>query len=488
MSRNSEPEPRAAEIAVDLAAPRDLDVLVELALGFREQLAQDGPTDAEFRDAFVALLADPATEFLLARDAAGAAVGYAQIRFRRSAWTVGTTAEVEDLFVRPASRGAGGGRALLEAALARARSRGCRLAGLNTNERNTVALRLYESTGFAAARRHWGGARQLWLERAVEAGEAELELRPTRPGDLDFVLAHEAAAENAPFIGQWRRDEHLAAIGDPGREHWIVERGGVRLGYLIAYDLRAAGRGVYVKRVVAVEKSAGLGRAALAAFCGHAFADLAAPFVWLAVYPDNRRAQRSYLAAGFAYFAPDEAAWSALRAATGFSATSLLMRRERRGEPILRPPREEDWTAILAVAGRSVAMVPGPPPQDEWLRARRSFAGERRHFVATGEDPDVVHGYGAIEATGQGEYRLFVVAAPPDLEVAGDALWRRALVELRALGARRVWMREYAEDEPLLAFARGRGFAEVARCQLDGGLGGVVLARRLGAGAAGTPL
>lgn len=133
-------------------------------------------------------------------------------------------------------------------------------------------------------------------------------LRPTTVEDLDFVLALERDPENTPFIGQWSRQEHLEAIARPDREHWLVEQPstGERLGYLIAYDLRHAGCGVYVKRIVLADKSRGLGRAALRRFVEHAFGNLDAPYVWLAVYPRNERAQRSYRAVGFTDFAAGE--------------------------------------------------------------------------------------------------------------------------------------------------------------------------------------
>ena len=37
-------------------------------------------------------------------------------------------------------------------------------------------------------------------------------------------------------------------------------------------------------------------------------------------------------------------------------------------------------------------------------------------------------------------------------------LYARVAKELTKLGARRAWLREYASDEPLIAFARSKGF------------------------------
>ena len=128
----------------------------------------------------------------------------------------------------------------------------------------------------------------------------EISLRPTTPDDLDFVIALERDDENRPFIGQWSREEHRAAIDRADREHWLVaDAAGVRLGYVSLYDVRAIGQGVYVKRIAIGPKSAGIGRRALAELVAHAFRDLGAEFVTLGVYAHNLRAQKSYRAVGF---------------------------------------------------------------------------------------------------------------------------------------------------------------------------------------------
>ena len=80
------------------------------------------------------------------------------------------------------------------------------------------------------------------------------------------MIELERDARNAPFIGQWSRAEHRAALDQSDREHWIVADGaGGRLGYIILYDLRDlwfanVGHGVYVKRIVVDRKSNGIGR------------------------------------------------------------------------------------------------------------------------------------------------------------------------------------------------------------------------------------
>lgn len=132
--------------------------------------------------------------------------------------------------------------------------------------------------------------------------DEDLFVRRTVPDDLDFVLALEQHPDNRSFIGQWPREEHASTLTRTDREHWIVLRGRQRerVGYVILYDVIAHGYGVYIKRIAIADKSRGLGRRALAALVEHAFNDLAAPSVCLAVYPQNLRARRSYGAIGFA--------------------------------------------------------------------------------------------------------------------------------------------------------------------------------------------
>lgn len=62
----------------------------------------------------------------------------------------------------------------------------------------------------------------------------------------------------------------------------------------------------------------------------------------------------------------------------------------------LREPREQDWTAILALANQSVQAVPGAGSQEEWLDNRQRSSPLRRHFVAV--EAGAIVGYAAIES------------------------------------------------------------------------------------------
>jgi ribosomal protein S18 acetylase RimI-like enzyme len=132
-----------------------------------------------------------------------------------------------------------------------------------------------------------------------------IRLRRSRPEDLAWVTALERRPDHVEAIGQWSDAEHLEAIrGRDGREHWIIERDARPAGYLVAYDCRAAGAGIYVKRVLVDEKGRGTGRAALAAFLEDAFARPGAGAVWLIVRNGNERARAVYESLGFERIEP----------------------------------------------------------------------------------------------------------------------------------------------------------------------------------------
>lgn len=75
--------------------------------------------------------------------------GMALLRFRPSLWSDALKCYLAELYVVPARRGQGLGRALMEAALECARSRGADYMDLNTGDHDVAARGLYESLGFS---------------------------------------------------------------------------------------------------------------------------------------------------------------------------------------------------------------------------------------------------------------------------------------------------------------------------------------------------
>jgi ribosomal protein S18 acetylase RimI-like enzyme len=132
---------------VRLATEEDAGDVARLMTGFRDWQGRKEPSDASIEQSVRRLIRDPNTEYLLGGDPPA---GVLQLRFRHSVWTGTDDAHLEDLFVDESMRGSGLGRALLEAALERARRRGCARIELYANEANEPALRLYRSVGFGS--------------------------------------------------------------------------------------------------------------------------------------------------------------------------------------------------------------------------------------------------------------------------------------------------------------------------------------------------
>lgn len=82
---------------------------------------------------------------LAAVDETGAMVGIAHVLFHRSTWSPTVYCYLEDLFVAPAARNRGVGRALIEAVYAAADARGATRTYWMTGEDNFAARSLYDA-------------------------------------------------------------------------------------------------------------------------------------------------------------------------------------------------------------------------------------------------------------------------------------------------------------------------------------------------------
>jgi ribosomal protein S18 acetylase RimI-like enzyme len=130
---------------VRLATDEDAADVARLMSGFRDWQGRTEPDDATIAATVCRLLDDPNAEFLLAGEPV---TGVCQLRYRLSVWTGTDDCCLEDLFVEADGRGSGLGRELVDAALQRARERGCTRIDLDANEANAPALALYRSVGF----------------------------------------------------------------------------------------------------------------------------------------------------------------------------------------------------------------------------------------------------------------------------------------------------------------------------------------------------
>jgi ribosomal protein S18 acetylase RimI-like enzyme len=93
--------------------------------------------------------------------------GFASVRFRPSLISGALDAYLEELYVAPAQRGRGLGRALLETVIEEARGRGADHIDLGTSEDDVAARGLYESAGFTNREGKPDGPVMLYYEREL---------------------------------------------------------------------------------------------------------------------------------------------------------------------------------------------------------------------------------------------------------------------------------------------------------------------------------
>lgn len=147
----------------------------------------------------------------------------------------------------------------------------------------------------------------------------------------------------------------------------------------------------------------------------------------------------------------------------------------------LRPFAPADWTTLLDLANAAVPFAPAE--NEEWLAYRRAFDGWRCHYTAVRDGQTV--GYGCLEQQGEdpATLRIYVVAAPADLDgPTGAALYDQLLADAGARGATHLWARELADDAPIARFFTARGFRETERFTLAGRPSMVVYRLALGEG------
>lgn len=156
LARSGRPAPRAprarigrrgstlAEIEIGEATAADEELVRALARLVPQLSFRPPPSRRDLR----AIVEDPATTLLVARDRSrdGRIVGVLTlVRYRVP---TGSRGWIEDLVVDAEARGGGVGEALCRAALERCRAAGVASVGLTSNPRREAANRLYRRLGF----------------------------------------------------------------------------------------------------------------------------------------------------------------------------------------------------------------------------------------------------------------------------------------------------------------------------------------------------
>ncbi len=150
--------------AVREAVAADADAVAQLLYDFNHEFGDPTPEPPQLAARVCELLAGSDTGLLVAGEPPA---GLALMRFRLSIWTPGLECYLAELYVVPARRGQGLGRALMEAAMDLARSRGADYMDLGTAETDVAARRLYESLGFDNHEGKPGGPVNFFYERQL---------------------------------------------------------------------------------------------------------------------------------------------------------------------------------------------------------------------------------------------------------------------------------------------------------------------------------
>lgn len=153
-----------AEIALRRAAPGDAAEVARLLHDFNTEFDEPAPPVEVLAGRFRELIAVGTIVVLLAGEEPH---GFAQFRFLRTAWSEALSVYLEELYVAPARRGEGIGRALLEATMETAREGGADRIDLNTGETDREARALYESSGFTNREGSEDGPSMLYYEREL---------------------------------------------------------------------------------------------------------------------------------------------------------------------------------------------------------------------------------------------------------------------------------------------------------------------------------
>src|SRR5271165_4073371 len=128
------------------AGPADAESIGRLLHDFNGEFSEPTPGPERLARRISALLEEGQTEVLLA---GAGADGLAVLRFRPAIFSEALECYLAELYVAPAMRGRGLGRALMLAAIELARSMGAGHMDLGTGEHDAAARALYESLGFS---------------------------------------------------------------------------------------------------------------------------------------------------------------------------------------------------------------------------------------------------------------------------------------------------------------------------------------------------
>ncbi len=135
----------------------------------------------------------------------------------------------------------------------------------------------------------------------MSRGTAEgFTLRRANPADIPFIMATERLPGYETLVGRWEADTHAAAFADPAYRYFIGEIAGRPVGFALIRDWASPAKVTCVKRLAVVEPGQGHGSLILRRAIDAVFEETDAHRLWIGAFPENLRARRAYVAAGFA--------------------------------------------------------------------------------------------------------------------------------------------------------------------------------------------
>jgi len=146
------------------AGVNDFPIVGRLLHDFNTEFGEPTPPPAEMADRIAELVSDGDTLVLLIGEPA---VGLSVMRFRKGIWSRALECYLAELYIVPAQRGRGLGRALMEASMQRARDRGADYMDLGTADTDIAARALYESLGFSHTEGRPDGPVNYYYEREL---------------------------------------------------------------------------------------------------------------------------------------------------------------------------------------------------------------------------------------------------------------------------------------------------------------------------------
>jgi GNAT superfamily N-acetyltransferase len=141
------------ELRIEPIAAGHIDELLPLIAAYQRFYEAEQVDDERNRAFFSRFIAPSEGGMLLGAWQDGKLLGYACLYWHFTSLVPAETVLMNDLYVDPATRGEGVGRALIEASAAIARERGAHHLEWATAPDNETAQRLYDSTG--AERSNW---------------------------------------------------------------------------------------------------------------------------------------------------------------------------------------------------------------------------------------------------------------------------------------------------------------------------------------------